>query len=99
MARALKEWLKDLAARWSSVCKNTSVFRGLKLSPSSRQTTHTQKDAQRDRDREKKTQTSIHRRTVAPLIIICCFNNRGSALWLELRKKIGPQTSKTHGNI
>lgn len=33
--RALKEWLKDLAARWSSVCKNTSIFRGLKASPSS----------------------------------------------------------------
>lgn len=35
MPRALKEWLKDLAARWSRVCRNTSIFRGLKLSPSS----------------------------------------------------------------
>lgn len=35
MPRALKEWLKDLAARWSRVCRNTSTFRGLKLSPSS----------------------------------------------------------------
>ena len=35
LARALKEWLKDLAARWSRVWGNTSIFRGLKLSPSS----------------------------------------------------------------
>lgn len=33
--RALKEWLKDLEATLSSVCRNTSTFRGLKLSPSS----------------------------------------------------------------
>lgn len=35
LARALKEWLKDLAARWRRVCRNTSIFRGLKPSPSS----------------------------------------------------------------
>lgn len=33
--RALKEWLKDLEATLSKVCRNTSTFRGLKLSPSS----------------------------------------------------------------
>ncbi len=37
LARALKEWLKDFAAKWSSVCRNTSIFRGLKPSPSSGQ--------------------------------------------------------------
>lgn len=36
LARALKEWLKDLAAKWSRVCRNTSIFSGLKPSPSSR---------------------------------------------------------------
>lgn len=35
LPRALNEWLKDLAARWRSVCKKTSTFSGLKLSPSS----------------------------------------------------------------
>lgn len=33
--RALKEWLKDLEATLSKVCRNTSTFSGLKLSPSS----------------------------------------------------------------
>lgn len=34
-ARALKEWLNDLAAKCSRVCTNTSIFNGLKLNPSS----------------------------------------------------------------
>lgn len=34
-ARALKEWLKDLAAKCSRVCTKTSIFNGLKLKPSS----------------------------------------------------------------
>lgn len=34
-ARALKEWLNDLAAKCSRVCTKTSIFNGLKLNPSS----------------------------------------------------------------
>lgn len=34
-ARALNEWLKDFAAKWRRVCRKTSTFSGLKLSPSS----------------------------------------------------------------
>lgn len=40
LPRALKEWLKDLAARCRRVCRKTSTFRGLKLSPSSARTKH-----------------------------------------------------------
>lgn len=36
-ARALKEWLNDLAAKCSRVCTKTSIFSGLKLNPSSEQ--------------------------------------------------------------
>ena len=48
------------------------------------------------REREKKTQKSVNRRTNGPLTIICCFSNRCFALWMGDRKKIGPETSKTH---
>lgn len=41
MPRALKEWLKDLAARCSRVCRKTSTLRGLKVSPSSEENRQT----------------------------------------------------------